>query len=318
MNKKIQILRAFAIIAVVMIHTNASKSIAPVIYRPFLNFCVALFIFVSGYLTKAEITDIKAFYKRRIIKVLIPYIIWTVIYTAFSRNFKLIFINLLTADASAQLYYILCYIQLVLLTPIIGRLLKSKYSWIGWVISPVSIIIMRYICNFAGVSLPSPLITATFFVWFIFYYLGMSLGNGYLKYKLSYKASVLIYVITLVISVLEGFVWYRGGNFDMATTQLRLTSTLTSVMALLIAYKYLTDESIDVKSTWYNKLLLTLGNCSSGIFFSHMAVKYVISVIFGSSYLFFPITSLIVLSVSCLCVMAGKKILGKYSKYLGL
>lgn len=46
-NTKIQALRAIAIIAVVIIHTWGSIYI-----RPLVNFCVALFIFLSGYLTK--------------------------------------------------------------------------------------------------------------------------------------------------------------------------------------------------------------------------------------------------------------------------
>ena len=46
-NTKIQVLRAMAIVSVVIIHTCGSVYI-----RPFVNFCVALFIFLSGYLTK--------------------------------------------------------------------------------------------------------------------------------------------------------------------------------------------------------------------------------------------------------------------------
>ena len=64
MNKKIQILRALAIIAVVCIHTVPRNDIG-IVLRPFMNFSVALFIFLSEYLTKFPIKSIKEFYKKK-------------------------------------------------------------------------------------------------------------------------------------------------------------------------------------------------------------------------------------------------------------
>ena len=50
-NNTIQIFRALAIIAVVMIHTCPSGE-WQVFCRPFINFSVATFLLLSGYLTK--------------------------------------------------------------------------------------------------------------------------------------------------------------------------------------------------------------------------------------------------------------------------
>lgn len=68
-NYKIQILRALAIIAVVLIHT-CPLGLSQVLVRPFINFSVGLFLFLSGYLTKLENNDWKNFYKKRIVRVL--------------------------------------------------------------------------------------------------------------------------------------------------------------------------------------------------------------------------------------------------------
>ena len=72
--------RAIAIIAVVMIHTTPAGQ-WQVFCKPFINFAVATFIFLSGYLTKADNENWLKFYVRRITRVLLPYIIWTVIYS---------------------------------------------------------------------------------------------------------------------------------------------------------------------------------------------------------------------------------------------
>ena len=64
-NPKIQIIRGLAIIAVIMIHT--SQDITSQLYvRPYINFAVATFLFLSGYLTDISKITIKDFYKKRI------------------------------------------------------------------------------------------------------------------------------------------------------------------------------------------------------------------------------------------------------------
>ena len=79
-NQKIQILRALAIMAVVLLHTCPSGNLS-VVFRAFFNFAVASFLFLSGYLTKIENDNWLKFYKKRIIRVIIPYVIWTIFYT---------------------------------------------------------------------------------------------------------------------------------------------------------------------------------------------------------------------------------------------
>lgn len=78
-NDTVQVFRAIAIIAVVMIHTTP-EGVWAVCCRPFINFAVALFLFLSGYLTKADNNNYLAFCKKRIIRVAIPYVAWTILY----------------------------------------------------------------------------------------------------------------------------------------------------------------------------------------------------------------------------------------------
>lgn len=71
----IQLVRGIAIIAVVMIHT-APAGITQVFCRPFLNIGVASFLFLSGLLSQAN----NWHPWKRIKKVAIPYVIWSLIY----------------------------------------------------------------------------------------------------------------------------------------------------------------------------------------------------------------------------------------------
>ncbi len=87
MNKKIQVLRGISIIAVVLIHTDVEGLVA-IFTRPFINFCVATFIFLSGYLTSLNIPNVKSFFKKRLLKMIVPYTIWSIIYTIAYSNYS--------------------------------------------------------------------------------------------------------------------------------------------------------------------------------------------------------------------------------------
>lgn len=80
-STKIQAVRGLAIIAVVIIpviHCTPDFSMpVEVFFKPFVNFAVGTFLFLSGLLS--NVTMWKPL--KRIKKILIPYVIWTLIYT---------------------------------------------------------------------------------------------------------------------------------------------------------------------------------------------------------------------------------------------
>lgn len=320
-NKQIQVLRGLAIIAVVFIHTNIG-GFAGVVTRPFLNFAVAMFIFLSGYLTKLNIPDTKSFYKKRLIKILVPYTIWSIIYTACSGTWDGFVQKFFTAQCCSVYYYIFIYALFVLLTPLISKLIQSKYSWIGWVITPVSLLLTRYITAFTGMSLPSELFSFLFTNWFIFYYLGMCLGNKKINYNTSTAKTAVFLFVSLTLSILEGSLWFKFGNYDMATTQLRFTSMLTSLSTMLLSYKYLTGQIKPVLSckitAFISRVLVCIGDCSFGIYLSHILIMRLWNT-FIVTNLPFPLHSILIIAISTCCVLIGKKILTKkFSWLLGL
>lgn len=288
--------------------------IAQLFVRPFVNFAVALFIFLSGYLTKTEIANVKAFASKRIMKVLVPYVLWTVIY-AVPSGFDGFLNNLLTGRSCAAFYYIFVYIQLVLLTPLICRLLKSKYSWGGWVITPVTIVLFRYVCNLMGISGLSNNCKYLFATWFVFYYLGLAMGNGMLEVRKSTKTIVIAYGVAVALSVLEGLLWYQRGNQDMATTQLRITSVVASLVVCVICGRYLKGKK-PARSV-VSKALIKVGDYSFGIYLSHILVRQILNKFFGG-YMFAPVDTLLMLGICIACIAVGKKLIGKFAWLLGL
>ena len=316
-NNIVQIFRAFAIIAVVMIHTTPLGNYQ-VLCRPFVNFSVATFLFLSGYLTKIENDNWGAFYKKRIVRVLVPYVIWTVLYTLSSRHLGKLPVNLLTAKAAAPMYYIFVYIQFVLLTPLLGKLAISRYQFLGWFVAPISVIVFKYYWLLTGQEL-NPYVSLIWsdacLGWFTFYYLGLILGNRIIERHYSLKTLVLLYISSIVLQIAEGYGWLMLGETNCGT-QLKLSSFLTSSLFLLIAYAILKSVHFDIK----NKFLRMLGDYSFGIYLCHIMVINILSA-FVPIYksIPYPITSFIVVLLSLCSCYIGNKICGdKYSKWIGL
>jgi surface polysaccharide O-acyltransferase-like enzyme len=95
---------------------------------------------------------------------------------------------LLTGKAAAIMYYVFVYCELTLLIPIIDKLAKSKYRYLGLLISPIEIIFMRLLPLVCGYELNKyvAIIKGVYcFGWFVYYYLGYMIGNGIIKVKLS-------------------------------------------------------------------------------------------------------------------------------------
>ena len=312
---KIQILRGVAIVAVVLIHT-CNGGIWQVVCRPFINFAVALFLFLSGYLTSIENRDWFGFYKRRILRVIIPYIIWTILYNLPHFELKHFIKDLVTTRSAATMYYIFVYIQFVLITPLLGAFLKSKYSWLGWLVSPVSVLVFKYYPLLSGAQMNgyvSLVWGLSCLGWFTYYYLGLLLGNGLCDKVFKIKYLSVLYIASLALQMAEGYGLYLLGETNCGT-QMKLSSFLTSTLFLLMCYCYIKDERIVIKS----KVLVFLGDYSFGIYLSHLLVMRVLSYIPLYTKLPFVVNSFVVLGTSFMFVFLGKKICGdKISRWLG-
>ncbi|WP_332834856.1 acyltransferase [Clostridium perfringens] len=199
-DRYIQNLRAISIISVVLIHILPVVE-ETIIIRQFLNFCVAMFLFISGYLTNNIINDIKSFYKKRLSRVFIPYIIWSFVFILLSGNYNLksILVRILTGQGCGIYYYILVYAQMVIITLLLIKNLGKRYSKYIYLLTPISISIL-YILKFLGLEIRFPYNVLSFTIWITFYYYSLKvrfLGKDYELENSSCKNMVLYYLCIL-------------------------------------------------------------------------------------------------------------------------
>lgn len=315
-SKHIQLLRGLAIIAVVLIHT-APGGLYQVFLRPFLNFCVGLFLFLSGMLSDAN----KWSPLKRIVKVLIPYLIWTLVYVFLNNIHNLAAIprlyieQTITGQSAGMMYYVFVYCEFTLLIPLIDKLAKSKLKYLGFVIAPLEIIAVRTLPVLMGIELNYYLgiiRDLSCLGWFTYFYLGYLMGNKLITVKASTKSLVVCLVASLAVQMAEGYWWYSMGSGNSGS-QMKLSTVLTGAIFVILAYRFVYSER-ELRCI----PLEFLGDISFGIYFSHVAVIWIFQRIPFYSRFFFPLKALAVLLLDVILVVIAKKLFGNLGKYLGL
>ncbi len=171
---------------------------------------------------------------------------------------------LLVGSAAAQMYYVLVYAQLVVLTPLLYRLLRACPA-VPYAVGILALV-GREAAALAGINLPQ--VQAIFAVWLIFYVVGLDWERwrGYVEGKAAHWAVAVV----VAIGIQEGFAfaWSAFGDYNMATTQLKLSSTIASlaVIGLIMAVPAL--WKLRVGGSFFAKL----GDASWGIYLCHMFV----------------------------------------------
>lgn len=328
-SKKIQILRAMAIIAVVAIHTCADGT-AGVIIRPFLNFAVALFLGISGYLTKTDIPGYKV--RKRLLRVFIPYTIWSLIFTAVRQTWSDFPENFLTGYSCGVFYFVVVYMELTILAPLIGKLIRSRYHAAGFLITPLAIFI-QYIFEFRDHEIPKPYNEVFFPVWFIFFYVGMMIRydtdsgkndiftNGEKRYGLAKKMLTLL-PFSLLIQIGEGLLWMNAGYDRMQYTQIKLGTMATSLIIIMLAICWVKSGRKIPFASKFSNFLVYVGDISFGIYFTHImfrdflekALVKLIDIDF-----FFPMETILILVMDIVAIYLIRKLCSqKFCRVMGL
>lgn len=324
-QRKIQIVRAMAVFLVIMTHTVFMDP-HEMIVRPFINGGVPVFLFLSGYLTLMPIGDVGSFYKKRLLRILIPYLLWSVIYTVYHGTYCGFPWNLLTGQCCSIFYYILVYLQCVLLTPLLGRLIRSQYRWIGYLITPLAIL-GEQLLAWKGILLIYPWNVNNCLVWMIFFYVGLDMRNRGGKQESAGR--IIGSGIGLIVGLLlEIFVvapyWKDLGRYDIATSQVKLITMINSLLLLRILAEYLRKaEDVHIGKVGViqvgREIMVAIGDASFGIYLCHsLLIDWFMQFGFYRSRSFVGKTFFIY-AASFLLIRVAQGILGKkVGRYFGV
>ena len=278
----------------------------------FVNFAVPLFLFMSGYLTKLKYEDYFVFVKKRFVKVAIPYIVWSIV-CCFAINEGMtgpkIINYLLLGKACFPYYYIIIYLQFVLLAPIISKLALSKVYWLGLLISPVFLVIYRYypLISKDNVDLLlSSIASYSIIPWFLFFYVGLMIGNDLIRHIIKPRWGLIVLSITIIVQIAESFWFYKIGLTNICGTGLKFSAFLTSLTTCIFCVTYFKDNTFALSYGLLKRLLIKIGDFSFGIYLIHILIREGLRY----NYKLSPTMEMVmVLLISCLLIFIGQKVL---------
>lgn len=337
--KWIKTLRGICILAVIFIHTrNADlfryadagqyKWWIYVILRNLLDFPVAVFFFLSGYLVNKDkvMENPQKYIKKRFVRLGIPFLIWTVFYTAVYVYMEWPYIDIWVViskicrgNIAVPLYFILVLLQMTLLTPVI---LKWKQKAVLWLVSPLCML-----GNFVYIYVNKREIPSSqlfFGFWLIYYLLGISLQGRSLSKPLFTKGKLQVFIAAAIVTACLDSVllskWNLPSNY--VYSQIRLGMISYILLLAIWCHKYMQSSKVVC-----NKLFSILGDCSEGIYYIHVFFLYCINKILiilgGGVKIIFLVEFVEVIFAAFLSVLSCKiarKILGekRAAKYLGM
>lgn len=302
-NLTFDILRIIAILAVVLIHTT-SKSIElsgfdliKVSFIFYINqlsrFAVPLFFLISGFvlaLRYQKKLELKKYFKRRVSKLAIPYVFWSLIYfiTLNEKGFNEVFSNdflnnILLGTAWIQFYFIPSLILIYVIFPFLHKftyILNSKTYFTLFTMFSLGLVIYDY--NISFLTIPAPLRIAG--LNFYLFVLGMVLKNKeseiYSVVKRYWKLILATLIFSMAIIIFESQKFYYGTlNVNFVTSQWRLSVFIYCIFIFLLSMYFLKD-----KLNKHSKIILRLSNLTFFVFFVHPIFISVFWKFFGSYF----------------------------------
>jgi surface polysaccharide O-acyltransferase-like enzyme len=280
-------------------------------FDSFVRSCVPLFIIASSYLMFPLKYSASEFFKRRAVRILIPFILWTVVYAFVwgepATNFKNLLLNFNYAAGHLWFVYMLLgvYLLMPLLSPWAEKVEKKELQiYLGiWLFTTLIPLMRDWFSGFSTTVIygPSGLPRQALFpLWGeaswngygTFYYMSGFIGYlllglyfrkfvGELSWKKTLAIAVPCYLAGFAITFV-GFIWRVnetaagvfpvGGLVEKAVWWETTWCNDTIGVALMAIAWILLIKKIKADGKFYQKVLLPVSKASYGMYLMHLLI----------------------------------------------
>jgi len=345
--EELDLLRALAAIAVIVIHVTASPLVLGVkgslyhyvisLANQFARFSIPAFIFVTGLVLfhnyrDFKTTDWSAYFRKRVVFVLLPYFFWSAFYFFLKLHFShqplglktaLQFVHLLlVGDAYYHLYFVVLIFQFYLLFPLLLPVWQRLGSRIGLITVLLFALYSGYIYltfynikpwHSAFIQFLYQNQPKLFLTWAGFFILGAycSFRLDSVRDFLSRRAGLLMIgsMALLAAMVYDLYSHIAGAKMDVgyAATSLRpvgLAFTVVTIFAVLAAAGKYT-----VGKQGLSGVVSSLANHSYGIYLIHPLVLTALEIVENKLALGYPLWLVAVNLVICVTASYGMTVM---------
>lgn len=306
-------IKGICAIAVIAIHSFISMEVtgSVVVTRQFINFPVILFIFMAGYFV--NVSKIKSDWKKwtvgRLRRIMLPYLVFSVLYLLFAWRIKGMLINwkgviasILLGTSNVHMYYCIVMLQLIIITPLIIALYNK--SWLKYVCFFVTAagVAQRYI----GAWKPPAFLIfdALCAPWLLFYVWGIYAGTAARERKektVSFKKDVLWLLAAAAFMFAESWFLFQTETFHiLSVTQVRIGNFVFTACLIRLV---LDASTKDIRPVWW---LCSIGKISFGIYLIHMFIVDALLQIYPKANYFVILCT--ALAGSYVICVAGKQV----------
>lgn len=315
-------MRTIAALSVVAIHVTAQyvNSVRAAYYlNQVVRFAVPLFIIMSGMLLYLSVDNCyglkgyKSFIQKRMKKILIPYLVWSLIYIAYSMRYSImkgetdkreligtVLNKILLGTGYDHLYFIIIILQLYLLYPLLKYCMEksAKVTVISSLFITVTFQTVLYLRVLHMVRFPEFIIPyyMLFPTWIFYFVFGMQFASKVNEWRNFFAGKTFIFAGTWVISLFILIIDNRYTN--TASSSIKPSVMLYCLATFILLYTIFIKFQ---KASTLSKVVGWLSVQSFIVYFSHLLVMNFIMLLplrFGISILSYGFIGMVALYIT--------------------
>ncbi|HEX2697601.1 MAG TPA: acyltransferase family protein [Anaerolineales bacterium] len=285
------LIRVVAIYLVVVIHVSGQLTnvwgqipdgqwISADVYGGVARVSVPLFFMISGYLLLPRAESLRDFYTKRMAKILIPFVVWSLIYLAWfcgghpnTCTPSLVQNLLLVQGTYYHLWFLYSLISIYLILPVLRLMIRpdtdKKVLWylIGlWIVFQPILATANQFWNFR-VNISAPLATG-FLCYFV---LGYLLGEIELSRSLVIWSAAL-WLMGALVTILGTYLFTRNsGQYDGFFYDFVSLNVILASGAAFVLLRWVSDAKV-FDSPQIHSITRSLSTAAFGIYLIHIIV----------------------------------------------
>ncbi|OKS86838.1 acyltransferase [Mucilaginibacter polytrichastri] len=315
-------LRFLSLLAVIVLHTSAvllaqygkvplNEWLTADVFNAMVRFAVPVFVMITGALNLHRDYELNDFLKRRLSRIVTPFLFWSLVYIGYSwyneeisfdndtwANAKLI-LHQLKYGSSYHLWYVYMLIGLYLIMPIISKFVRAAtkkellYFLLIWL--AVMLLEQPYLSRY------KPQVELRYFEGYIGYLvLGHYLSTTAFKQRYL-RSLMLLLFLGMVMVITVGTYLVTKYNYSVTTVFYEPLGPFVVCLSgsLFVFFKYRTVNL----PAFLIKVRDFTGQYAYGVYLGHALILYLLDLWFNISYkLYAPIISIPLTAVLCMVI----------------